>query len=260
MEGIKGRRALVTGGASGIGLAVARRLAGGGARVAVLDLPGEPLDRAASSGLVTAAADVRDPAQVRGAVAAVEESLHGLDTLVISAGVIHIKRLGEVTEADWDLTLDVNLKGAFLVAQAAAPALVDSRRGRIVAISSDAGRAGVPLLHAYSASKAGMIGLAQSLAGELAPHVTVNCLCPVSTPDTGMGRQVLAWKRDSTARTEEEVLDEIRRLFPLARTGTPEDVAAAVMFLVSDAAGFITGTAIDIDGGAALNTMPGAGS
>ncbi|MDT0203154.1 SDR family NAD(P)-dependent oxidoreductase [Nocardioides sp. AE5] len=258
MSGIDGRKALVTGGASGIGLGIARRLRAGGAEVAVLDLPGDNLRDVRADGFSVVTADVRSRDEVAEAVAEACEILGGLDTLVLSAGVIHIKPLGEVTEEDWDLTLDVNLKGAFLVTQAAAPQLVASGRGRVVAISSDAGRCGVPLLHAYSASKAGLIGLAQALASELAPHVTVNCLCPVSTPETGMGQQVLAWKRKATGGSDRKVLDEISRIFPMARAGTSDDVAAAAEFLISDGAGFITGVALDVDGGAALNSLPGA--
>ena len=258
MTGIEGRRALVTGGASGIGLAVARRMRERGALVAVLDLPGANLDAAEADGFVAVAADVTSAAAVTAAVTAANTTLGALDTLVLSAGVIHIKRLAEVTEEDWDLTLDVNLKGAFLVAQAATPALVESKRGRIVAISSDAGRRGVPLLHAYSASKAGLIGLVEALASELAPHVTVNSVCPVSTPETGMGQQVLAWKREATGTSDEQVLNDIKRIFPMARTGTTSDVADAVEFLISDAASFITGVALDLDGGASLNSLPGA--
>jgi meso-butanediol dehydrogenase/(S,S)-butanediol dehydrogenase/diacetyl reductase len=261
MKGISGRRVLVTGGASGIGLATARLLAGEGARVAVVDLPGANLERAGDpdgDGFLTVAADVRGRAANEAAVAEVVERLGGLDALVLSAGVIHIKPLADVTEEDWDLTIDVNLKGAFLMAQAAAPALRQSGRGRIVAISSDAGRRGVPLLHAYSASKFGLIGVMQALAGELAPEVTVNAVCPVSTPNTGMGQQVMAWKTSATDRTAEEVLADIRSLFPLGRTCSGEDVAAAVAFLMSDQASFITGVALDVDGGASLNSMPGA--
>jgi meso-butanediol dehydrogenase/(S,S)-butanediol dehydrogenase/diacetyl reductase len=258
-----GRKALVTGGASGIGLEVARRLVAEGAGVAVLDLAGERLESAAGEIgdlAIATPADVRSPTEVRAAVDAAVASLGGLDTLVVCAGVIHVKALADVTEADWDRTLDVNLKGAFLCCQAAAPALRASARGRIVMISSDAGRRGVPLLHAYSATKFGMIGLAEALAAELAPEVTVNCVCPVGVPSTGMGRQLIAWKTSHTGRAADEVLSGIARGLPLGRNATQKDVADAVLFLVSDEASFITGVALDVDGGAGLNTLPGAGS
>jgi len=257
MSGVTGRRALVTGGASGIGLATARRLVREGCEVAVLDLPGPNLDAASSVVQAVVGADVRRADEVRHAVDEARAELGGLDTLVLCAGIIHIKPLAEVSEDDWDRTLAVNLKGAFLCAQAAAPALCDGGRGRIVAISSDAGRRGVPYLHAYSASKFGLIGLIQSLAGELAPRATANAICPVSTPGTGMGQQVLSWKSQVTGHSPGQVLDEIANAFPLARTGSEEDIAGCVTFLISDEASFITGTAIDVDGGAALNTMPG---
>ena len=185
-----GRKALVTGGASGFGLDIATRLTAAGARVALVDVSEERLHSAAAAlpGAVPLTADVRSPAQVQAAVAGAVDALGGLDTLVVSAGVIHIKPLDEVAENDWDLTLDINLKGAFLTAQAAAPHLAASGRGRVVAISSDAGRRGFAWLQAYCASKFGLIGLIESLAVELAASkTTVNCVCPVGCPTTGMG-------------------------------------------------------------------------
>jgi meso-butanediol dehydrogenase/(S,S)-butanediol dehydrogenase/diacetyl reductase len=257
----EGRRALVTGGASGIGLEVARRLGLAGAAVALLDVDRERLNAAEKEVGASAAvaADVRSPEAVRRAVDAAAARLGGLDTLVVCAGVIHVKPLAEVTEADWDLTLDVNLKGAFLCCQAAAPALTGSGRGRIVMIASDAGRRGVPLLHAYSASKAGLIGLAEALAAELAPAVTVNSVCPVGVPTTAMGRRLLDWKTRHTGRRPDEVLAGIASGLPLGRNATEADIAGAVLFFVSEAASFVTGVALDVDGGAALNALPGAG-
>jgi NAD(P)-dependent dehydrogenase (short-subunit alcohol dehydrogenase family) len=256
-----GRKALVTGAASGIGLAVARRLTAEGATVALLDVERDSVEvtTAELGGAALATpADVRSGEEVRAAVDAAVSAFEGLDTLVVCAGVIHVKELADVTEADWDRTLEINLKGAFLCCQAAAPALRASGRGRIVMISSDAGRRGVPLLHAYSASKFGVIGLAQSLAAELAPEVTVNCVCPVGVPSTGMGQQLLAWKTRHTGQDADEVLNGIARGLPLGRNATETDIANAVLFLVSEAADFITGVALDLDGGASLNTLPGA--
>jgi NAD(P)-dependent dehydrogenase (short-subunit alcohol dehydrogenase family) len=172
--------------------------------------------------------------------------------------VIHVKPLAEITEEDWDFTLDVNLKGAFLCCQAAASALTASGRGRIVTISSDAGRRAAPHLLAYSASKFGLVALTQALAAELAPAVTVNSVCPVGVPSTGMGQQMLEWKVEHTRQGPDEVLSGIARSLPLGRNGTAADIADATLFFVSDAASFITGVALDVDGGAALNVIPGA--
>src|SRR5439155_661735 len=153
-------------------------------------------------GVLPLQADVRSADAVRVAVARAAREFGGLDTLVNSAGVIHIKPLDEVTEPDWDLTVDVNLKGAFLTAQAAAPHLRESGRGRIVSIASDAGKRGFAWIQAYCASKFGLVGLTESLAVELAPdQVTVNCVCPVGCPTTEMGKGVLAWKVETRSRS-----------------------------------------------------------
>jgi NAD(P)-dependent dehydrogenase (short-subunit alcohol dehydrogenase family) len=181
----------------------------------------------------------------------------GLDTVVICAGVIHVKPLAEVTEEDWDHTMDVNIKGAFLVCQAVAPALTASGRGRIVMISSDAGKRGVPWLQAYSASKFGVVALTESLAAELAPAVTVNCVCPVGVPTTGMGQMLVAWKSEASGQAAPEVLSEIATSIPMARNATTTDVAEAVLFFVSESSSFITGVALDVDGGSRLNVIPG---
>jgi NAD(P)-dependent dehydrogenase (short-subunit alcohol dehydrogenase family) len=256
------RKAVVTGGASGIGRAVAHQLVAEGARVALLDVDREKLDETADElgdGAITTPADVRSPGEVREAIGRARNEFGALDTLIACAGVIHVKRLADVTEEDWDRTLDINLKGAFLCCQAAAPALSQSGRGRIVMISSDAGRRGATLLHAYSASKFGLIGLAEALAGELAPVVTVNCVCPVGVPTTGMGQQLLEWKSSRTGRAPNEVLAGIARDLPMGRNATEADIANAVLFFVSEAASFITGVALDVDGGASLDIVPGVG-
>jgi NAD(P)-dependent dehydrogenase (short-subunit alcohol dehydrogenase family) len=258
--GIAGdRQALVAGGASGFGLEIARRLTAAGAGVALLDLPGERLQAAARElGAHAAPADVRSAPAVAEAVAGTLEALGGLDTVVYSAGVIHIKPLEDVRAEDWDLTLDVNLRGAFLVAQATAPALRRSGRGRLVAIASDAGRRGFAWIQAYTASKFGLVGLCESLAVELAPDgVTVNCVCPVGCPTTGMGQEVLDWKVRTVGRTPDEVVAAAASTNPLGRNATEGDVADAVCFLLGDEAAFLTGVALDVDGGAHLGFMPG---
>ena len=257
------RRALITGGASGFGLEIARRLLDADARVALLDVSDAALTQARlelGPDVAAIAADVRDGRQVRDAVLSAAQALDGLDTLVVSAGVIHIKPLAEVSEADWDQTLDVNLRGAFLAMQAAAPHLIAAGhgRGRIVAISSDAGRRGFSHIAAYTASKFGLIGLVESVAVELAGSgVTVNAVCPVGVPTTGMGRQVLDHKMRMTGSDAATIRESAARTNPLGRNATEGDVAAAVVFLVSDDAGFLTGVSLDVDGGAHLGFLPG---
>jgi NAD(P)-dependent dehydrogenase (short-subunit alcohol dehydrogenase family) len=255
------RRALITGGASGFGLAIARRLVADGAQVALVDVTEAELTHAVQDLGDRAhafACDVREAEAVRTTVARAAEVMGGLDTLVASAGVIHFKPLAEVTEEDWDRTLDVNLKGAFLAIQACAPHLVASQRGRIVAISSDAGRRGVPLISAYCASKFGLIGLVESVAAELARHqVTANVLCPVGAPSTGMGQQVLEWKMRATGRSGEEIMAAAAGTNPLGRNATEADVVEATLFFVSDEAAFLTGVSLDVDGGAHLGSLPG---
>jgi len=232
-----------------------------GAHVAILDITPDRLKSAVEQlgdSVLALDADVTSRASIAGAVAASLERFGGLDTLVISAGVIHLKPLAEVTEADWDHVLDVNLKGAFLTAQAAAPALRASGRGRIVSIGSDASKRGADYLQAYSASKFGLVGLTESLAAELASDgVTVNCVCPVGCPTTGMGQLVAGWKARRTGRPADEVVAAAGRTNPVGRNATEEDVAGAVLFFISDDASFLTGVALDVDGGAHVGFLPG---
>ncbi|QYB00187.1 SDR family oxidoreductase (plasmid) [Rhodococcus sp. USK10] len=258
MLGLDGRRVFVTGGASGMGREIARKLRAEGAQVAIGDLPGPQLASADDDGLIGVECDVTDVAGVHAAVGQAVEALGGLDTLVLSAGIIHIKPIAEVAEADWDRLMAVNLRGAFFCIQAAAPTLQASSRGVIVAIGSEAGRTGSPLVHAYAASKAGLHSVVQSAAAELAPGVRVNAVAPVSTPGTGMGRDILNWKTARTGRSDDEVLASVAQTFPLQRACTPADVADVVMFLVSDHASYMTGQIVDVDGGAALHRIPGA--
>lgn len=257
-----GRRAIVTGGASGIGLEVARRLVKADAQVVLLDVDKARLDKAAAelgNKVLAIPVDVRAPSEVKTAVTRAIAHLGSLDTLVVCAGVIHIKPLAQVTEEDWDRTLDVNLKGAFFCCQAAAPALKESGRGRIVSISSDAGRRGFSWIHAYSASKFGLIGVTEALAAELAPSVTVNCVCPIGVPTTGMGQHVLSMKETSTGKTPQAILADVAAGVPLKRAATETDIANAILFFISDAGAYLTGVSLDVDGGARLSILPGTG-
>ena len=259
------RRALITGGANGFGLATARALLAQGAQVAIGDVNADQLKLAtqslSSDRVLPIEVNVTSPASVRMAVETCQKAFGGLDTLVNSAGVIHFAPLDEVSEQDWDRVIDVDLKGVFLCCQAAAPLLRQSgRRGRIVNIGSDASKIGWPLIASYVAAKFGVVGLTKSLAGELAPYgVTVNCVCPVGVSTTGMGQDVLKWKMELTGQTPEQILANTASEIPLKRNPGEADIVNAIMFFLADSSDFLTGIALDVDGGM-LSTAPISGT
>jgi len=254
------RRALVTGGASGFGLAIAQSLRTHGSQVAIGDLNAKSLGEAQhvlrGSNMLFLELDVTSAASVREAVRTCQQHFGGLDTLINSAGVIRFAPLAEITESEWDLVLDVNLKGAFLCSQTASPLLRTSGRGRIINIGSDASKIGCPMIVPYCASKFGLVGLTKALAAELAPHdVTVNCVCPVGVSGTRMGQEVLRWKTQASGKSPEEILAATAKAIPLKRNATVPDVVNVVMFFLADASAFLTGLALDVDGGA-LSAVP----
>jgi len=192
---------------------------------------------------------------VAAGVQKVANEFGGIDTLVNSAGVCRYRPFEEIREEEWDLVVGINLKGTFLVCQAAMPHLRQSGRGRIVNVASVAGRRGAALLAPYVSSKFGVIGLTQTLALEFAhAGVTVNAVVPANTPGTGMGRELLRQKLEmGWAKSEEEIIARTAASsFPLGRVGKVEDTANAIVFLVSEAAGFITGHSLVVDGGNSL--------
>ena len=259
------KRALITGGASGFGLGVAQALVDQGDSVVIGDNnAGRLKDATEALGggerVVAAELDVTSVDSVRAAIAVCKSALGGLDVLVNSAGVITITPLDEISEQEWDLVVDVDLKGVFLCSQAAAPLLRRSGRGRIVNLGSDAAKLGIPKIASYVAAKHGVIGLTKSMAAELSPHkVTVNCVCPVGTPETGMGQDVLDMKVEITGASRVDIMATTAANVPLGRNCTTADVVNAVMFLLSDESEFITGSTIDVDGGL-INTSPVRGS
>lgn len=248
-----GRKALVTGGASGIGLGAAKALLAIGARVAIGDLPQAlgRMNKGEKGSFVPVPMDVTDDASMRAGVAEAASALGGLDTLVNSAGVFQFRAIEEITTAEWDRIIDVNLKGTFLAMREAMPHLKASGRGRVVNISSDAGKRGFALLGAYCASKFGVVGLTQAVGAEVAPDgVRVNAVCPGSISETSMGKVVIEQKIElGYGGSAAEVMERGAASFPLGRVGTVEDVVSAVMFLVSESSNWITGESINIDGG-----------
>ncbi len=212
------------------------------------------LDRMATQDaapFVPVAMDVTDDASVAAGVADAAVRLGGLDTLVNSAGVFQFRALEGIATAEWDRILDVNLRGTFLVMREAMPHLKASGRGRVVNISSDAGKKGFALLAAYCASKFGVVGLTQAVAAEVAPDgVRVNAVCPGTVAETGMGRLVIDQKIElGYGSSPEDVVQRGGASFPLGRVGTVADVVDAIMFLVSESSNWITGESVNIDGG-----------
>jgi NAD(P)-dependent dehydrogenase (short-subunit alcohol dehydrogenase family) len=254
------RRVLITGGANGFGLATARILISQGSQVAIGDVDEKQLEIATKeindTNLLPLRLDVTSPESIQASVDTCHQEFGGLDTLINSAGVIDISPLSEVTEQRWDFVLDVDLKGVFFMSQAAAPLISESGRGRIVNIGSDASKVGFAQIHAYCAAKHAVAGVTKSLAGELAPYrVTVNCVCPVGSPTTGMGEWVMSWKKDATGLTRKEIEAATASDIPLKRNATEADVANAIMFFLSDSSDFLTGLILDVDGGM-LSTIP----
>lgn len=239
-----GRTALVTGGAGGIGLAIARQLAASGARVALLDLERQALDVAAASLAeprhhLALAVDVTRPEGVEQAVATVLEATGRIDILVNSAGVALLEPAGEISEAAWERTLAVNLTAPLLLAQAVAPAMRRQRHGRIINLASQASVVALRRHAAYCASKAGLVGLTRVLALEWASDgITVNAISP-TVVDTPLGRK--AWAG--------QVGEAMRALIPTGRFAQPEEVARLAVFLAGTHAGMLTGENIVIDGG-----------
>ena len=242
------RVAVVTGGASGIGLGVARRLATDGDCVAILDVDAAAAETAAAAvqgdggTAVGFEADVANRASVDRAFTRVRAELGPVEILVTSAGIESFDSLLDITPETWDRILSVNLTGTFICVQAAVPDMVAAGWGRIVTISSSSAQSGAPNMAHYAASKGGVISLTKSLAVELARHgITANTI-PPSLVDTPMARA-------AEAAGDFPGVDVVGPMIPLGRAGTPDDIAAACSFLCSDGGSYITGQLIGVNGG-----------
>jgi len=241
---LNGKTALVTGAAQGIGKAIALSLAKAGADVAVSDVN---LEKAQETAAEIAALGVKSVA-IKGNVASMEEAaamvdktaaeLGKIDILVNNAGITRDNLIIRMKEDEWDLVLDINLKGSFNCAKAAIKHMSKARSGRIINIASIVGAMGNAGQANYVASKAGLIGLTKTIAREYASrNITANAVAP-GFIDTAM-----------TQALPEKVREEMLKQIPLAKLGTPEDIASAVKFLASDAAAYITGQVIHVNGG-----------
>jgi 2-hydroxycyclohexanecarboxyl-CoA dehydrogenase len=243
MRGLDGQVVVVTGAGRGMGQAIAVRLAAEGARVAVTDVDektalatAESLDGAAGFRL-----DITDAAEVSARMDEIVAALGPVDALVNNAGWDRMAPFLETDEDLWDRLIDINLRGPIRMTKAVLPQMVERGRGRIVNISSDAGRVGSTGEAVYSACKAGIIGFGKTVAREVARHnITVNAVCPGPTATPLL---------ESMVGDHEKLIESLKRGIPLRRLGEPDDVAGAVAFLVSDDAGFITGQTLSVSGG-----------
>jgi 2-hydroxycyclohexanecarboxyl-CoA dehydrogenase len=234
------RVALVTGGAGGIGRGIVAALAAGGHRVA----SGDIVDGAVAGAALTVRLDVTDSGSVEAAVGLVEGELGPIEILVNTAGWDEFHSFLETGEDFWDRIIDLNYKGCLRVCRRVVPGMVEREYGRVVNISSDAARVGSSQEAVYAGAKAAQLAFGKTLAREVARRgVTVNSVCPGPT-DTPLLEGMLG-----AGEASAKMVEALRRAVPMRRLGRPEDVAAAVAFLVSEEAGYITGQTLSVSGG-----------
>jgi NAD(P)-dependent dehydrogenase (short-subunit alcohol dehydrogenase family) len=247
---LAGRHAIITGGAAGIGLAIARAFVREGAAVALVDV--DEAKAVASAADLTSGgaravglgASVTDEAAVSTAVERARSELGSIDILVNNAGIAVFGRVDNTQLADWDRVIGVNVTGTFLVSRAVVPLMLEHGHGAIVNLGSVAGLVGIGGMAAYCAAKGAIVNLTRQMSADYAGKgIRVNCVCPGTVGTTDLGRQLLGTDTSEEAR--------LRRLakYPIGRLGEPEEIAEAILFLVSDEASFVTGAAFAVDGG-----------
>jgi len=252
MRGLKGKTAIVTGGAAGIGAAIAKAFVSEGARVLIADRDldaAQGTARELGNAALPFAVDVTHEPEVQAMAREALARFGRIDILVNNAGIIRKAFVKDMTEETWDAVLDVNLKATFFCSKAVLPAMIDARRGRIINIASIAGKVGEPTASAYSAAKWGVIGFTRSLALEVAPHdILVNAICPGPIPTT-LGQQ--GWRDGAQIQGVglDRIMARVNSRSPLGRLGTVEQVARMALFVASDDCDFTTGSAFNVDGG-----------
>ena len=247
MKSLEQHHAFVTGGASGIGLAVTKALAAAGARVTIASRNIDRINEVADEieGVSGVALDVSDP----DSIATVFEAAGPINILVNNSGIAMAAPFHKITLDEWSKIMDVNLRGVFLCMQAALPSMRERDSGRIINIASTAGLKGYAYIAAYAASKHGVIGMTRALALELAlTGITVNCVCPGFT-DTAMAADAVANITGKTGRSEAEALAELTKNNPQQKLVAPEEVADTVMWLCEDSSRSMNGQAIAVAGG-----------
>jgi 3-oxoacyl-[acyl-carrier protein] reductase len=253
MAGVAGRVAVVTGGAQGIGAAVATRLAAGGAKVAVVDLNADAAAATAASIAQTGAeaipvsADVPQRDQVEAAIAAVVARFGGLHILVNNAGVLRDNLLFKMTDDDWTTVMNVHLRGAFLASQVAQRHMVEAHYGRIISMSSTSALGNRGQAN-YATAKAGLQGFTKTLAIELGPFgITANAIAP-GFIETAMTKATA----ERIGTTIEAMRENVAATIPVRRGGVPEDVANVAAFFAAEESGYVTGQVVYVDGGRGL--------